>query len=51
MDVNTCREGDKDERDRLFSVVPDDRTRGNGHTETQEVPFVHKETLFAHEGD
>ena len=46
MDTNTCREGNKDERARLFSVVPSDRTRGNLQAETQEVPSEHKETVF-----
>ena len=32
---------------RLFSVVPRDRTRGNGqHGERQEATYKHKEELF-----
>ena len=37
---------------RLFSVMPRDRTRGNGHkTEAQEVPSEREEELLPSEGD
>ena len=36
---------------KLFSVVPRDRTRGNGHKQAQEVPSEHEEELLPSEGD
>ena len=37
----------KEHSARVFSVVPSERTRGNGHIETQEIPFKHqKEKVF-----
>jgi len=36
---------------KLFSVVPSDRTRGNGHKQAQEVPSEHEEELLPSEGD
>jgi len=38
---------------KLFSVAPSDRTRGNGHaqTEAQEVPAEHEEELLHSKGD
>lgn len=41
----------KDNRARLFSVVPTDRSRSNRHKQTQKVLFEHQETLLYCEGD
>jgi len=36
----------KEDRNRLFSVVPSDRNRSNGHKKKWKILSEHKETLF-----
>lgn len=43
--------GSEEEGAGLFSVVPSNKTRGNGHTiQNQEIQPEHKNTLFCFEG-
>jgi len=43
--------GYKDDEVRLFSMVPSDRARGNGHKLQHRRLTDHQETFFQYEGD